>query len=139
MADTGYDWSAWTFVQDFEDTTWEEITIDDGTEPPGSTAISLDGRAACEVGIVLTAPDAAIDGVVTIFVFGAGVGYEESTAGVGSPWQLVITPVQNDTVYKRFAVSADDYGDFKLSLRNDSGQDLVTSVKYRTATIPLAS
>ena len=139
MADTGYNWGAWAFVQDADPSDWSaEALADNATETSG-TAISLDGKAACIVGIGLYEDNTgAIDGVVTVYVLGeTDVAYEETT--IGSPWSFTITPVQNDTVYKQFAIDPKYYDNFKISVKNESGQELAVTVKYKTATIPPAS
>ena len=139
MADTGYNWGAWAFVADADPSDWSaEALADNATETSG-TAISLDGKAACIIGIGLYEDNTgAIDGVVAVYVLGeTDVAYEETT--VGSPWAFTITPVQNDTVYKQFAIDPKYYDNFKIAVKNEGGQDLAVTVKYKTATIPLAS
>ena len=147
MAATGYDWGAWAFAQVDIHGDWD---ADAGADTAGviahnatlisSAAISLDVIAACEVGITLTEDDTgAISDVVTVYILGSadGTNYEETT--VGSPWSFTITPVRADTVYKRFSVDPSMYGDFKIAVKNASGQELDTAVKYRTATVPVAT
>lgn len=139
MADTGYNWGAWAFVQDADPSDWDaEALADNATETSG-TAISLDGKAACLIGIGLYEDNTgAIDGVVTVYVLGeTDVAYEETT--IGSPWSFTITPVQNDTVYKQFAIDPKYYDNFKIAIKNEGGQALAVTVKYKTATIPAAS
>ena len=140
MADTGYNWGAWAAVQDADPSDWTaEALADTATETSG-TAISLDGKAACIIGIALTEDNTgAIDGVVTVYVLGDtdGTNYEETT--IGSPWSFAITPVQNDTVYKQFAIDPKYYDNFKIAVENQGGQELAVTVKYKTATIPVAS
>lgn len=139
MADTGYNWGAWAAVQDADPSDWtDEALADNATETSG-TAISLDGKAACIIGVGLAEDDTgAIDGVVTVYVLGeSGVAYEETT--IGSPWSFTITPVQNDVVYKQFAIDPKYYDNFKIAVKNEGGQDLAVTVKYKTATIPVAS
>lgn len=139
MAETGYNWGAWAFVQDADPSDWDaEALADNATETSG-TAISLDGKAACIVGIGLYEDNTgAIDGVVTVYVLGeTDVAYEETT--IGSPWSFTITPVQNDTVYKQFAIDPKYYDNFKIAVKNEGGQALAVSVKYKTATISAAS
>ena len=145
MADTGYNWGAWAFVQDADPSDWDaEALADNATEISG-TAISLDGKAACIVGIGLYEDDTGdIDGVVGVYVLGeTDVAYEEVgttiAAPIGSPWSFTITPVRNDTVYKQFAIDPKYYDNFKIAVRNESGQALAVTVKYKTATIPVAS
>jgi len=139
VADTGFNWGAWAFVQDADPSDWNaEALADNATETSG-TAISLDGKAACIVGIGLAEDNTgAIDGVVTVYVLGeTDVAYEETT--IGSPYSFAITPVQNDTVYTQFAIDPKYYDNFKIAVKNEAGQELAVTVKYKTATIPVAS
>ena len=144
MAGTGYDWSAWAFVQDADPSDWSaEALADNATEISGA-AISLDGKAACIVGVGMLENTGAIDGVIAVYVLGeTDVAYEEVgatiAAPVGSPWNFSITPVASDTVYKQFSIDPKYYDNFKIAIRNESGQSLAMTVKYKTATIPLAS
>ena len=140
MAETGYNWGAWAFAKDGAGGDWDADALADNATLTSNTAISLDTIAACEVGIALYENNTgAIDGVVTVFVLGSGGGIADEETTIGSPWSFTITPVQNDTVYKRFSVDPAAYGDFKIAILNEGGQELAVSVKYRTATIPVAS
>jgi len=139
MANTGYDWGAWAAVTKSGTGDWTALAISDNGNA-GSTAIDLDKKAACEVGFSLVEDNTgAIDGVVTAYVLGSidGTNYEEMTPG--QPWSFTVTPVINDTVNMRFNVDPAKYGDFKFWLLNEGGQTLATTVKYRTADIPVAS
>ena len=140
MADTGYNWDAWAFVQDADPSDWDaEALADNATEVSG-TAISLDGKASCLIGIAAYEDNTgAIDGVVTVYVLGdgAGIAYEETT--IGAPYKFAFTPIQNDTVYLQFAIDPKYYDNFKIAIKNESGQELAISVKYKTATVPAAS
>lgn len=140
MADTGYNWGAWAFVQDDGGTDWDaDALADNGTEI-SNTAISLDGKAACLIGIAAYEDNTGdIDGVVTVYVLGdgAGIAYEETT--IGSPYSFTFTPVRNDTVYIQFSVDPKYYDNFKIAIKNEGGQEIAFSVKYKTATIPAAS
>ena len=148
MPETGHNWGAWVFAKDDGGTDWDaDLLADDGGAGPGSTgtetsntSIDLDTKSACEVGIALSEDNTgAIDGVVTVYVLGSGGGIADEQTDIGNAWAFTITPVQNDTVYTRFHVSPAVYGDFKIAVWNASGQQLAVSVKYRTATVPLAS
>jgi len=139
MAATGYDYGAWAAVQDADPSDWtDEALADNATEVSG-TAISLDKKAACIIGVGLAEDNTgAIDGLVTIYILGeTGVQYEETT--VGNPYQFSITPVQNDVVYTQFSIDPRDYDNFKLAIKNESGQELAVTAKYKTADIPVAS
>ena len=137
MPDTGYNWGAWAFMQKAAGNWSTDALADNGTETGDATA--LDGKAACIVGIGLAEDNTgAIDGVVTVYVLGeTDVAYEEPT--IGSPWAFTITPVQNDAVYKQFAIDPKYYDNFKIAVLNEAGQELAVTVKYKTATIPVAS
>ena len=143
MADTGYNWSAWDYVQK-SSTDWNDDALADAATET-SDEIDLDGKAACEIGVKLIEDNTgAIDGTATIYVLGAtgddGGGSEEwEEPGVGSPWSFTLTPVQNDTVKKRFSVDPAHYGKCKVAVFNDAGQELAVTVEYRTAEIPAAS
>lgn len=140
MADTGYNWGAWAFAKDGAGGDWDADALANGASLTSNTSIDLDGTAACEVGIALYEDNTgAISGVVTVYVLGSGGGIADEETTIGSPWAFTITPVQNDTVYKRFSVDPSMYGGFKIAVSNASGQELAVSVKYRTATIPAAS
>ena len=140
MAETGYNWSAWAFAKDGAGGDWDADALADAATLTSNTPIDLDVIAACEVAIALAEDNTgAINGVVTVYILGdgAGLAYEETT--IGSPRSFTITPVQNDTVYKRFNVDPGSYGTFRIAVENQSGQELAVSVKYRTATVPAAS
>jgi len=139
MADTGFNWGVWTDMT-ISASPWTSTagTVATGAALVGD-AVSLDGVAACEVGFDLYEGNVgAISGVVTVYVLGDvdGTNYEEA---IFSPWSFTVTPIQNDHVYKRFSIDPGSYGGFKLSMANACGRSLVTTVYYRTATIPAAS
>ena len=144
MAGTGYDWSAWTYVQ-LSAGDWDgDSSADDAIQT--SDAIALDGKAACVIGIVLDEPDgsAVAANSVTIAVLGdANDAYENplvvAGAGLGSPWQFVMTPIISDNVYKQFSIDPKYYDNCKICIMNESGANLDITVSIKTATIPLAS
>ena len=146
MADTGYNWGAWAAVAKSAGGDWTDLAVDDNADA-GSGAISLDGVAAINFGLSFDEDDTgAINGVVTIAILRDvdGTHYETKPglAGdqVGSPFKFTVTPVQDNTVYIAFALDASQFGSsIKLWVLNEGGQQLVTTVKYQTATIPLAS
>ena len=138
MANTGYDWGSWAAMQ-ISASDWTADAVADTATDTGD-ATSLDKKTGCEVGITLVEDNTgAIDGDVTVHVLGSvdGTNYENITTS--GAWAFNITPVQNATVYKRFSIDPSMYGDFKLALENQSGQELAATVKYRTADFPAAS
>jgi hypothetical protein len=137
MADTGYNWGSWAAMQKGAgDWTSDDIT-DTSTETGDAT--SLDGIASMEISIAAVEDNTgAIDGVVNVYVLGDcdGTNYEETNT---ASYSFSFTPVQNDTVYVRFRLLGSDFSSVKVALNNDAGQTLAMTVKYRTATIPVAS
>lgn len=147
MANTGYKWGSWAFVQKASaGGDWDDVAINDNAGQL-SDALSLDQKAACEISIqVVEDNTGAIDGVVTVALLRDtdATNYEDAPglAGVqvGSPYKFTFTPVQNDTVFLTFAISTAQFGpNPKIYLLNEGGQQLVTDVRYRTADIPVAS
>ncbi len=140
MADTGYNWGAWAFAKDDGGTDWDEDLLVGGITETSNTSISLDGKAACEVGIALKEDGALpVTDDTTIYVLGSGGGLADEETTIGNPWCVTITAVTSDVVYMRFAVDPRQYGDFKIAVKNGSSNSIKVSVKYRTATIPVAS
>ena len=139
MADTGYNWGAWAFVQDDDPDDWDATALADNATETSGTAISLDSKAACIIGVAAYEDNTgAIDGVVTVYVLGeTDIAYEETT--IGSPYSFTFTPVQNDTVYVQFAIDPKYYDNFKIAIKNEGGQEIAFSVKYKTASIPVAT
>lgn len=139
MADTGYNWDAnWSPMQKSGD--WTSDAIADTAIETGD-ALSLDGKASCLVSVTVVEDDTgAIDGNLTIFVLKNvdGTNYEQAD-GTGSPQTILITPVQNDTVYKTFTVNPANADSIKIAAENQGGQELALTVKYKFATIPAAS
>jgi hypothetical protein len=146
MADTGYNWGDWAFVQKSGTGDWDGLAIaDDGNA--GSAAIALDGKAACIISVQIVEDNtgAVVANSVTIAILGDtdGTNYEDipglADAQVGRPMKFKVTPVQNDTVFLSFNVDPKYYDNFKVWILNESGQELVTDVRIKTATIPAAS
>ena len=139
MADTGYNWGSWVFAKDDGGTDWDGDALADNATETSNTAISLDGLAACIVGIAAAEDNTGvIDGVVTVFILGEnGIAYEETT--IGNPYTFEFIPIQNDIVHLQFSVDPKYYDNFKIAVKNEGGQELGISVKYKTAAIPVAS
>lgn len=138
MADTGYNWGAWAFVQKSA-SNWTADDITDTNTETGD-AVDLDNKAACEISIwAAEANIGTISGDVTVWILGAVDTSTYEVPGKGNPAAISFTPVQNETIYKRIAVDPAMYGTFKVAVENQSGQTLAITVKYRTATIPVAS
>ena len=146
MAESGYNWGAWGFVQKSGGGDWDDLAIADDALPY-SAAISLDGKAACIISLQLVEDNtgAVVANSVTVAILGDtdGTNYEDlpglAGAQVGCPYKFTITPVQNDTVFAVFNVDPKYYDNFKVVILNESGQGLVTDVRIKTATIPPAS
>ena len=138
MANTGYTWSAYGFVQKSAGDWSADAIADAATEIGDST--SIDGKAAAVVTITAVEDNTgAIDGDVTVFILGDidGTNFEEET--IGTPFNVSFTPVQNDTVRVVIPVDPRVYKNFKVSVENQGGQELAISVRIATADIPVAS
>jgi len=146
MADTGCNWGAWTAVAKSGGGDWTALDIADDANA-GSGVISLDNVAAINFGLTIVEDNTgAINGMVTVAILRDvdGTNYEDvpglADAQVGAPYKFKFTPVQNDTVYIPFALDAFQFGsNIKIWLLNEGGQTLTTTVKYQTATVPVAS
>jgi hypothetical protein len=141
MADSGYNWdAAWSFVQDSDPSDWNADALADAATEISGTALDMDGKAACDISIAAYEDNTgAIDDVVHVYVLGDidGTNYQD-TSDDGA-YSFTFTPVQNDTVYKRFRLLGSDWTKFKIAIFNDSGQEIAFSVRYKMATIPPAS
>lgn len=141
MGSITYDWdAAWTVVTYGAGTPWTAFDIADEVDQV-SDALSLDGKAACEISVVVVEDNTgACDGDVYVYVCRDtdGTNYEDFTADDDndSPaLACVIDATQNKTRRKTFSVLASEVSSFKVAVDNDSGQTLTTSVKVRYATI----
>lgn len=139
MADTGYNWSAWALAVKSGGGDWDDLAQADANFA-FSAAISLDTKAACIVGIELDedaagSPDA---NGLNIYILGeSGEAYEEYN--IGTPMSFNVLAVQSDVVHIQFSVDPRDYDNFKIGIFNDCNVAIDTTVRYKTATIPVAS
>jgi len=138
MADTGYNWGNYEPMQKAAGD-WTSDALAQGVTETGDLT-DLTGKATCEVGIDFYEDNTgAISGDATVYVLGSADPSNSEEPAQKTAWAFTVTPIQNDHVYKRFSIDPAAYGDFKLAVWNDSGQELAVTVKFRTATIPLAS
>lgn len=133
MAETGYNWSAWGTAGTGVD--GDSIaTGSDGT----SDLLDMDGKAACQVSILIGDPGTATTTPSTVYVQGdinATPAYETLTLS----WAFSIQPTNGGTVAKVFSVDPAAYGKFRVVYSNDCGYATTVTIEYRTATIPPAS
>jgi len=148
MANTGYKWGSWAFVQKTgAGGDWDDVGIADDAGQL-SDALSLDQKESFQLGIIIAEDNtgAVVANSVTVAILTTpdSSTWEDAPglagAQIGSPYKFSVTPVQNDIVYLSPVISAKWFGpDPKIYILNESGQTLVTDVKYRTADIPVAS
>lgn len=143
MASAYYDWDAnWTVVEDGTGAITARALADEADLV--SNAISLDGKAACEISVVAVEDNTgACDGDLLIYICRDtdGTNYEDFTADDDndSPALMgIIDAVQAKTKRRTFTVDAGEVSSFKVALDNDSGQELAVSIKVRYATLVTA-
>lgn len=136
MAETGYNWGAWTQCG-----VEAVVLTTGGVILEISDAIDLDGKAACEVSIEATYSNhAKATGGLEIAILGECNGNYQVQADIGVGFEMIFT--QNDTRRERFSVKPREYGTFKVmhDWNNTTANSNVTiTTRYRTATIPVAS
>lgn len=140
MADTGYNWDAsWSAMKKGGGNDWTADAIADTSTETGD-AFSLDNKAAAEISIAALSQGSVLDDdVVTVYVLGDidGTNFEDTVNG--QPFTFTFVPVQSVNVYIRFRLLGSDFSKIKLALKNDMGQSINFTVKYKYATIPVAS
>ena len=147
MAATGHDFTdAWAYaIKTGAAGDWDGwASADDDIQL--SDAIDLDKKSACVVGVTIDEPDndaVAANSVTVAVLQDAGDAYENTPAlagaGIGRPQQFVVTPVQDSNVYVEFEIDPKSGPAPKICVMNESGANLVTTVQYKTATVPVAS
>ncbi len=137
MADTGYNWdAAWTVVDA------AIVLTQGGTTEDTSAAISLDGKAACEVSIDADYSNhAKATGGLFIWIL-RQIDAAADEAEIDGPWGFEMVFTQNATNRRTFNVDAGSASSFKILLDWDNSTasaavTVATAVKY--ATIPIAS
>jgi len=136
MADTGYNWGAWTQCG------VEAVVLTvAGTILEVSDEIDLDNIAACEVSIAATYSDhVKATGGLEISILADNNGTWQEQADVGAGIEMLFT--QNDTRLFNFPVDPKYFGKFKVNhdWNNTTGSSTATiTTRYRTATVPPAS
>lgn len=133
---TGIDWSAWAAMQKSGGDWTADAIADNATET--GDELDLDVKAACEIGIDAVEDNTgAINGVVTVYILRYSGGTWQEP-GVGNVQSFTFTPIQNDTVPAVFSVNPRQMGSLKLAVKNEGGQELALTIKYRLGTVPVA-
>jgi hypothetical protein len=136
MADTGYNWGAWTQCG-----VEAVVLTTGGTILELSDAIDLDNKAACEVSIAATYSNhAKATGGLEVGILRESNGTYQAQADIVAGWEMVFT--QNATRLEVVSVDPKYMGTFKVmhDWNNTTASSNVTiTTRYRTATIPVAS
>lgn len=136
MADTGYNWGAWTQCG-----VEGVVLTTGGTILEVSDAIDLDGKAACEVSVAaIYSNHVRATGGLEVGILRESNGTYQAQADIVNGWEMVFT--QNNTRLDVFSVDPQQFGTFKVmhDWNNTTASSTVTiTTRYRTATIPLAS
>ena len=135
MADTGYNWAAHAYMQK-SGGNWSADAITAAAYETGDE-VSLDGKAACEIGLSVTA-NAVPSDPLTVLVL-RNVGGSNFEALVDASMQFTFDLENGVAHYKGFSIDPAEFGSFKLALGGCDVACTVNSVYYRTATIPVAS
>ena len=139
MANTGYEWGAWTFAEYSSGTDIDAIDVNDEATLT-SDEIPLTGFAAVEVSVEWAeGNDGACDGNVYVYVCREDGDGDYQTIDDAPNLGAVIEAAQNATRVKVFSIDPGQLGSCKLLVDNDSGQDGDLSIWIRTATIPAAT
>lgn len=138
MADTGYNWDAAWSAMRIGAGNWTDAAVNDNATATGD-ALDCDNKAAVQVSIKAVEDNTgAIDGVVTVYFLRDCDGTNYETTSMAS-YSASFKPVQNSTVYWSVALDCSQWNKFKVACLNESGQQLVLTVKYIFATVPAAS
>lgn len=139
MADTGYNWSAWAFMDYSSGTDVDAIDLNDEATLT-TDEVDLDGKAACEIACEwVEGNDGACDGYVYVYLLREDGDGDYQTINDNIDPIIVIDAEQNTTRIGVGNVNPGAVGSFKILVDNDSGQDGDLSLWIRTATIPAAS
>lgn len=136
MAETGYNWGAWTACG-----VAAVVLTTGGTILELSDEIDLDGKAACLVSVSATYSnhDKATGGL-EIAVLDDANGTWQAQADIGVGLEMIFT--KNDTRHFVFAVDPKYHCKIKImhDWNNTTADSTVTiTTQYKTATIPVAS
>jgi hypothetical protein len=145
MSNTGYSFGAWTAATKSGGGDWTALDIaDDGNA--GSTAIDLNVKTSCDIGITLTAGAITVNGFVTVALLRDvdDSNFEDipglAGAQVGAPYKSQVLPVASDSVFWPISICPKEFGRYvKVWLVNECNGTVTTTVKYRTSDVPVAS
>jgi len=138
MADTGYKWDDAHSAFQKGAGNWTADAIADAATEAGD-GLDCDEKAAVEITVTAAEDNTgAIDGDVTVSVLRDVDGTNYETVSMAS-YAANFRPVQNSTVYWSIVLSCAQWSKFNLSIENQSGQEIALTVKYKFATVPVAS
>ena len=136
MAETGYNYGAWTACG-----VAAEVLTTGGTILLVTDAINLDGKAACIVSISVTYSNhAKLTGGLEVAVLDDCNGAYQAQADIGAGLEMIFT--QNNTRLLPIPVDPKYHQLFKIMCdwNNTTASSTATiTIQYKTATIPVAS
>ena len=136
MAETGYNYGAWTACG-----VAAETLTTGGTILLTTDAIDLDGKAACLVSIAVTYSDhVKATGGLEVAILDDANGTYQAQADIGTGFEMIFT--QNTTRLLVIEVDPKYHQLFKIMCdwNNTTGSSTATiTIQYKTATIPVAS
>jgi hypothetical protein len=133
MTAYGYNWGDWAFLDYNTGTDIDAVALNDEATLT-SDEFSLDGKAACEVGVSTVGDNTgACDGDLYVYVLGYGATGWETISD--APMQAAaLDQAQNTTRHASFSIDPAEYSAFKILVDNDCGQQVAVSIKVKTAT-----
>ena len=137
MADTGYNWdAAWTTIDEVI------VLTTGGTDTDISAAISLKGKAACEVSIDADYSDhAKLTAGLSVYLLRDINGTDYESPG-DLPWGFEMPFTQLASNRRSFTVDPALMGSFKIYLawgNTTESSNVTVATSYRCATVPAAS
>lgn len=138
MANTGYAWAAYDFIDYNTGTDVNGIDVNDEATLI-SDEIVPGTKAGCEISVHwVEGNDGAIDGDLYIHVLRKDTDGNYQT--IDDPgFNFAMEVVQNATRIKVFSVELKNIGSFKILVDNDSGQDGDLTLGVRYCDVPVAA
>ncbi len=133
MSSSGFSWGAWQYAKVSESDV-NGTALADGSQLTIDN-IPLDGYASAEFIVTAVEDDTGVcDGDIYAYVCGGEDGGSYETIDDDPLQADSVAMVQDTTRRMRFSVDPAEYGDCKILIDNDCGQEVAVTIRYRLAT-----